>query len=169
MHYNTLHGSVPWSNKPSHCNALKLHISHYLLHCSLHIVHCVTKSAMAKQTNYIAMHCTLHTLYCTSKLHYTAPWKILNLSNVLFCQSFRQHQILCYGVVVVIRRHHCGHIIHRNVCTAHFVQFAVWAVCAVQCSVQWVQCWECIRGHYCGHLIHRNMCCLHAPLSQQIL
>ena len=83
-------------------------------------------------------------------LHKNALHTKKNCATLHFEKCFtRYHQILCYGVIVVIRRHHC-------------VQCAV-------CSVQRAMGSMCIRGHYCGHLIHRNVCCLHAPLSQQTL
>ena len=79
-------------------------------------------------------------------LHKNALHTKKNCATLHFEKCFtRYHQILCYGVIVVIRRHHCVHIIHRNVCTAHFRQCAVCSVhnfsvqCA-ECSVQWVQC-----------------------------
>ena len=111
--------------------------------------------AMAKQT--ITLHCIIlykdnitYITWSKKPLHYMTGFSfdsaavketlLLMILDVYFAQAYitihcirvlsctRQCQILCYGVVVVVRRHHCGHLIHRTVC----------AVCNefnVQCSL----------------------------------
>ena len=46
-------------------------------------------------------------------VYFAQAYITIHCIRVLSCT--RQCQILCYGVVVVVRRHHCGHLIHRTV------------------------------------------------------
>ena len=83
-----------WPNKPLHCNAL-------------HSEHCT----MVHNAHYIYAHCTMHTEYwCT--MHINAQCTSVKDSYIEL--HWTEPDSLCYGVV---RRHHCGHLIHRNVCT----------------------------------------------------
>ena len=128
---------------------------------------------MVKET--ITLHDWFFSWFCAVKetlllildVYFAQAYITIHCIRVLSCT--RQCQILCYGVVLVVRRHHCGHLIHRTVC----------AVCNefnVQCSlfnVHWALCNE-----FNVHWVHLGTLlwsfnppqCLHAsPLAQQTL